>query len=34
VAKLRDGEEPPAMEKAEGDRRRYIEGPYSDLIER
>jgi len=32
VAKLRDGEEPPTAEKTEGDRRRYIEGPYSDLI--
>lgn len=33
VSKLKAGEEPPAMKRPEGDRRRYIEGPYSDLIE-
>ena len=33
VAKLRDGEEPPAMHKPEDDRRRYIEGPYAHLIQ-
>ena len=33
VAKLRDGEEPPTMEMPEDDRKRYIEGPYSHLIE-
>ena len=33
VSKLRGGEEPPAMHKPEGDRRRYIEGPYAHLIQ-
>jgi len=33
VSKLKAGEEPPAMERPEDDPRRYLEGPYSHLIQ-
>ena len=33
VSKLKAGEEPPAMQKPEDDRQRYISGKYADLIE-
>ena len=33
VAKLRDGEKPPAMQMLEDDRQRYISGKYAHLIE-
>ena len=33
VSKLKANEQPPVVEKPEDDNRRYIEGPYSDLIQ-
>lgn len=33
VAKLRDGEQPPAVDRKVEDNRRYIEGPYAHLVQ-